>query len=58
MKKVVVIAEAVEIIQQKDQQHNLIHTTIGFATEEIEEHGGSDVMMSVSFFSLDFAGLP
>ncbi len=55
-KKVVASAEAVEISQQKDQQHNPIHTTIGFAIEEFKEHGGSDVVTSGSFFSLDFAG--
>jgi hypothetical protein len=51
-KKVVAIAEAVVIIQEKDQQHNPIHTTIGFAIEEIEEHGGSDVVTSVVLFFL------
>jgi hypothetical protein len=50
--------EAVVISQQKDQQHIPIHTTIGFAIEEIEEHGGSDVVTSGSFFSLDFARPP
>ena len=51
-KKVEAIAEAVVIIQEKDQQHNSIHTTIGFAIEEIEEHGGSDVVTSVVPFFL------
>ena len=51
-KKVVAIAEAVVIIQEKDQQHNPIHTTIGFTIEEIEEHCGSDVVTSVVPFFL------
>jgi hypothetical protein len=37
-------------MQQQDQQHNPIHTTIGFTIKEIEEHGGSDVVTSGSFF--------
>ncbi len=50
--KVVAIVEAVVTIQEKDQQHNPIHTMIGFAIEEIEEHGGSDVVTSVVPFFL------
>ncbi len=45
-------AEAVVINQEKDQQHNPIDTTIGFAIDEIEEHGGSDVVTSVVPFLL------
>ena len=48
----VAIAEADIIMQEKDPQHNPIHTTIGFAIEEIEEHGGSDVVTSVVPFLL------
>ncbi len=51
-KKVVAIAKAVVLNQEKDQQHNPIDTTIGFAIEEIEEHGGSDVVTSVVPFFL------
>jgi hypothetical protein len=51
-KKVVAIAEAVVINQEKDRQHNPIHTMIRFAIEEIEEHGGSDVVTSVVPFFL------
>ncbi len=58
MKKVVASAEAVVMSQQKDQQHNPISTTIGFAIEAIKEHGGSDAVTSGSFFSFNFAGPP
>ena len=52
-KKVVAIAEAVVINQEKDQQHYPIDTMIGFAIDEIEEHGGSDVW---SLFFSRFCG--
>ena len=55
-KKVMAIAEAVVINQEKDQQHNPIDTTIGFAIEEIKEHGGSDVVTSVVPFFSRFCG--
>ncbi len=51
-KKVVAIAEAAVINQEKDQQHNPNDTTIRFAIEEMEEHGGSDVVTSVVPFFL------
>ncbi len=51
-KKVVAIVEAVVINQEKDQQHNPIDMTIGFAIDEIKEHGGSDVVTSVIPFLL------
>ena len=52
-KKAVAIAKAVVIKQEKDQQQNPIDTTIGFAIDEIEEHGGSDVW---SLFFSRFCG--
>jgi hypothetical protein len=51
----VAIANTVVILQKQYQQQNPIKAMIGFTIEEVEEHGGSDVLSSDSF-ALVFVG--
>ena len=48
-KKVVAIANTVVILQQQYQQQYPIKAMTRFTIEEVEEHDGSDVLLSGSF---------